>query len=57
MADQTVSIVDNSRERVALDLVRLIQYHDSTIKSTRQGILELYAECRSVVYGSKPKPE
>jgi hypothetical protein len=50
---ESVSIVDNSKERVALDLVKLIHYHESD-KPTRQDTLELFAECRKVVYGSKP---
>jgi hypothetical protein len=54
MADQSVRIVDNSRERVALDLMNIIRNVDSEEKDTRQAILDLYHTCRSIVYGASP---
>jgi hypothetical protein len=54
MADQTVRIEDSSRERVALDLVKLVHYYEND-KPTRSEVLKLYAECRRLVYGGNPE--
>ena len=54
MADQTVSVIDNSKERVALDLLKYIRSNDSDESDGKQAILKLYYECRKVVYGGSP---
>lgn len=48
MADQTVKVENDNDPRVALDLMRIIQSYEPDNYQTKDKILALYKECRTL---------
>lgn len=47
---ETVKILNDSKERVAFDLMHLIAHKDSSMNWTREEVLILYTQCQHLVF-------